>query len=254
MQLQNKVALVTGAGHGIGRGIAWEMAREGALVAVNYRQDQAGAAEVVREITRAGGDAVPVHADVSNREQRDAMFEQILDRFGRLDILVNNAAWDPGVTDPLKLDESLYDGVLAVNLKGAFFCAQAAARAMIRQGDGGRIINISSVHGKLSLPRHAPYSLTKGGLDVMTRQLAIDLASHRITVNAVAPGFIEVRRTIDAEQVYDREKIGALIPIGRVGFPEDVAWLTCFLASEKAAFLTGQVILIDGGTSARMAL
>jgi len=195
MEIRDKVCLVTGAGTGIGRGIAVELARRGARVVVNYPSETTGPEETIAEIAGFGGRALPVRADI---------------------------------------------------------CALTAARAMIRQGGGGRIINISSIHGQQSLPRHAPYSLSKGGLDTMTRQLAIDLAPYHINVNTVAPGFIEVERTIRAERHYDREEMGKRIPAGRVGLPTDIASLVCYLASEEAGFITGQVILCDGGSSVWM--
>ncbi len=253
MRLNDKVALVTGAGRGIGRTLALALAREGARVVVNYLLEKEEAAEAVHRIASFGGKAIAIRADISDTEAREAMFDKTLRQFGRLDILVNNAAFDPGTTEFLEVDEELYDHVLDVNLKAAFFSAQAAARAMVRQGEGGRIINISSIHGRQNLPHHAPYAISKGGLDALTRQLAIDLAPHRITVNAIAPGFIEVQRTIASIPGYRREEVGRRIPIGRVGLPQDVANLVCFLASEESGYITGAVIPCDGGLAARMA-
>jgi len=254
MQLTDQVALVTGAGHGIGRTIATRLAREGASVAVNYLDDEAEAAQVVAEITSFGGGAIAVQCDVSETSQRHAMFALIKERFHRLDILVNNAALDPGGTDFLDVNEDLYDRVLDISLKGAYFCAQSAVRLMLECSGGGRIINISSVQGVQNLPRLSPYSLTKGGINAMTRQLALDLAPHQITVNAVAPGFIEVERTIQGHPGYTREKIAQRIPIGRVGFPSDVAALVAFLASPESGYITGDIITCDGGKCARLSL
>jgi len=254
MRLADKVALVTGAGRGIGRGIATALAGEGATVVINFPTEPAEAEQVVAEIAAGRGQSVAIKADIANSAERDAVFEQVRRRFGRLDILVNNAAFDPDTVGLLEVDERLYDHVLQVNLKGAFFCAQSAARLMIEVGRGGRIINISSVHGQQSLPGHAPYSLSKGGLDALTRQAAVDLAPHRITVNGIAPGFIEVARTIANFPQYSREAIAERIPLQRVGFPEDIAALAVFLASDESSFLTGQVIPCDGGTLALMSL
>ncbi len=249
--LESKVAIVTGAGRGIGRTIAERLAAEGARVAVNH-PPEAGADAVVAAIRKAGGTAVAVEADIADRRQREALFERTLAAFGRLDILVNNAAFDPGPTEFFEVDDTLYDRVLDVNLKAAFFCSQLAARILIRQGGGGRIINISSLHARLNFPNYAPYSVSKGGIDALTRQLAMDLARHRITVNAVAPGFIEVERTRSYFEHYDREAVGRGIPVGRVGFPRDVAALVAFLARDEAEFITGEVIRCDGGSGVRL--
>ncbi len=252
MRLKNRIALVTGAGHGIGRTIAAALARDGAKVVVNYPFEIHEATELVSEIASFGGEAIALKADISDPAARDAMFDRTGRQFGGLDVLVNNAAFDPGATDLFAVDDELFDQVVGVNLKGAFFCAQAAARMMIRRGDAGRIINISSIHGQQCLPNYSPYSLTKGGLNVMTRQLAVDLAPHGITVNAIAPGFIEVARTMTSFADYDRDEVARQIPVGRVGLPADVASLACFLASEESSFITGQVIPCDGGQTARM--
>jgi NAD(P)-dependent dehydrogenase (short-subunit alcohol dehydrogenase family) len=252
MHLNSKVALVTGAGHGIGRTLARRLADDGASVIVNCPSERAEADSLVDEIQSSGGKALAVEADIADPEAREAMFELALSRFGALHILVNNAAVDPGPSDPLKLDEEFFDRILAVNLKAAFFCAQAAARSMVDRGIAGRIINISSIHGQQNLPGCAPYSISKGGLNAMTRQLAIDLAPHGITVNAIAPGFIEVDRTIGRHEKYNRDTIASVIPVRRVGFPADIASLVCYLAGDDTGFLTGQVIPCDGGQTARM--
>jgi len=250
--LETKAAIVTGAGRGIGRTIAERLAADGAKVVVNHPPGFAGAGDVAAAIQSAGGTALAVEADIADSIQRETLFERTLAAFGRLDILVNNAAFDPGPMEFLEVDEALYDRVLDVNLKAAFFCSQLAARILIRQGDGGRIINLSSLHARLNFPNYAPYSLSKGGIDAMTRQLAMDLARHRITVNAVAPGFIEVARTRSYFERYDRDKLGRGIPVGRVGFPRDVAALVAFLATDEAEFITGEVIRCDGGSGIRL--
>jgi glucose 1-dehydrogenase len=254
MMLQKKIALVTGAGHGIGRTIALELARAGAKVVVNYPFERVEATELVSEISSFGGEAIAVRADVSKASERERMFERTKRQFGGLDILVNNAALDPGKFDFFDVDEDLFDQVTSVNLKGMFFCAQAAAKLMVEAGGGGRIINVSSIQGHQNLPGFSPYSMTKGGVNAMTRQLAMDLGPKRITVNAIAPGFIEVARTMALSEHYSRDDVAAEIPIGRVGFPRDIASLVCYLASEQSSFITGEVLVCDGGTSARLAL
>ncbi|MGH2370171.1 MAG: SDR family NAD(P)-dependent oxidoreductase, partial [Chloroflexota bacterium] len=154
----------------------------------------------------------------------------------------------------LELDEETWDQTFGINLRGMFLCSQQAARHMVRQGNGGRIINLSSVHGFSATTRHVHYEATKGGINMFTKALAIELAPHQITVNAIAPGAIEVERYYRTRDNYDREAMGKRIPLGRVGFPEDVGPLATFLASDEASYITGETILVDGGLIARMAL
>lgn len=247
-----KVALVTGAGRGIGAVLAQSLAAQGASVAVNYAHSQAEAEAVAAAIRAAGGDAKTFQADIGSKATIDRMFAALLDTWGHLDILVNNAGFDPGATPFLEVDEALYDRVTDTNLKGAFFCTQAAARAMIARGEGGKIINISSVHARASVKHHGVYAATKGGLESLTRQLALELADYRIRVNAIAPGFIEVDR-LSSRPGYDREREGKTIPWGRVGTPEDLCGLLHLLASDASDFITGQVFTVDGGSLCRLA-
>ncbi len=247
MQLQQKVALVTGAATGIGREIAFHLAREGAAVAVDYVDNSDKADVVVGAIEKSGGQAIAIKADVSNPDAAQSMVAQTAAAFGRLDILVNNAGiekempfWDVPV--------ELWQSIIGVNLSGPFFCAQAAAKQMLKQGVGGRIINISSVHEDLPMPTNAPYCATKGGLRMLMRTIAVELAPHKITVNNIGPGAIDT--PLDKPTKDDPAKYKALlseIPLGRMGQPEEVAKLAVFLASDAAAYVTGSTYFIDGG-------
>lgn len=240
--LQNQVALVTGAGRRIGRVIALTLARAGAHVVVNYHQSRAGAMAAAREIRALGVEGVPIRADVSKPREVRAMFRAVEKRFGRLDILVNNAAvFFPAPWN--KLTEKDWDRILGINLKGTFFCAQAAARLMLRQ-KRGRIINISSLGGLEAWPDYTHYCASKAGVIMLTRCLAKALAPH-ILVNSVAPGTILFP---DEKLTRLAENVIRTTPLQRGGRPEDVAAAVLFLAT-RADFITGQVIAVDGGKS-----
>jgi glucose 1-dehydrogenase len=247
MKLQNKVAIVTGAATGIGKAIATTMAAEGASVVIDYVGDPAFANAAVQAIQAAGGKVTAVAADVSNPGQVNQLIQKAIDSFGKLDILVNNAGLEykhPFHEFPFEL----WQKVIAVDLTGPFLCAQAAAKAMIRQATGGRIINISSIHEDLPMPTNAPYCAAKGGLRMLMRTIAVELAPHKITVNNIAPGAIFT--PIDADIEADPKLEAALmaeIPLGRWGKPEEVAALAVFLASDDAAYCTGSTFFIDGG-------
>ena len=247
MKLQNKVAIVTGAATGIGKAIATTMAAQGASVVIDYLGDPAFANAAVQAIQAAGGKVTSVAADVSNPSQVNQLIQKAIDSFGKLDILVNNAGLEykhPFHEFPFEL----WQKVIAVDLTGPFLCAQAAAKAMIRQATGGRIINISSIHEDLPMPTNAPYCAAKGGLRMLMRTIAVELAPHKITVNNIAPGAIFT--PIDADIEADPKLEAALmaeIPLGRWGKPEEVAALAAFLASDDAAYCTGSTFFIDGG-------
>ncbi|MGB6979245.1 MAG: SDR family oxidoreductase [Candidatus Acidiferrales bacterium] len=247
MKLQNKVAVVTGAASGIGKAIATTMAREGASVVIDYVGDPAGANGVVQAIQAAGGKSVAVSADVSNPGQVNELIQKTVGAFGRLDIFVNNAGIEYKHPFP-EFPFDLWQKVIAVDLTGPFLCAQAAAKIMIRQGSGGRIINISSVHEDLPMPTNAPYCAAKGGLRMLMRTIAVELAPHKITVNNIAPGAIFTPIDADVEANRSIEgKLMAEIPLGRWGKPEEVADLAVFIASDSAAYCTGGTFFIDGG-------
>jgi 3-oxoacyl-[acyl-carrier protein] reductase len=244
ISLKDRVALVTGGSRGIGRAIATALARAGAAVVVNYRGNQPAADETVAAIVGAEGRAVAIQADVSQPADVDRLFKETIDRFGKIDILVNNA----GITRDnllLRMKDEDFDAVLDTNLRGLFLCTRAALRPMTR-ARYGRIINITSVVGLMGNPGQANYAAAKAGIIGFTKSVAREMASRSITANAIAPGYIETELT----GVLDEKLRGAIleaIPLGRLGTPEDVAGLVCFLASDAASYITGQTLAVDGG-------
>ena len=251
MRLPDKKAIVTGAGTGIGAGIAVELARQGADVLINYAHSQEGAQEVARQVEACGRRAIVCKADVSRADEIEAMVETAWQAFGRIDILVNNT----GITrflDFFVLTEADWDQILDTNLKGMFICSQAVARHMRRTG-GGAIVNLGSVHGRTTVPDLVPYAASKGGIEGLTRAMALGLAPYNIRVNAVAPGLIEVDR-IRRDPLYDREMRAKQIPLGRVGQPEDVARVVVFFASDDSRYVTSQVLFADGGMTSKLSM
>jgi NAD(P)-dependent dehydrogenase (short-subunit alcohol dehydrogenase family) len=248
LELEGKRALVTGASKGVGRGIALELARAGARVAVNYNSDQQGADETAAAIVELGGEAFTVQGNVSRAGDVSRMIEIAVERMGALDILVNNAGvqtWKP----LLELSEAEWDHVLGINLKGAFLCTQRAALSMKDTG-GGSIINIGSGSNKWPFPNLVDYSASKGGLENFTKVAAVELGKFKIRVNCVAPGAIEIERTKQEAGDY-AATWGRLTPLGRIGAPADVGTVVAFLASDKADFVTGQTVWVDGGLFTR---
>lgn len=243
-QLQDKVAVVTGASRGIGRAIALELARQGANVVINYNQSADAANAVVAEIEALGREALAIQADVANADAAAALIKAATDRFGKIDILVNNA----GVTRDnviMMMSEDDWDTVLDVNLKSAWLCCKAAARAMMRKRTG-RIINITSVSGIAGQGGQTNYSASKAGIIGLTKSLAKEVAPRSITVNAVAPGFIDTDMTATLSEDL-LSQVDAAVPLGRRGKAEEVAYAVAFLASDQANYITGQVLSVDGG-------
>jgi len=241
-RLSDRVAIITGASRGIGRAVALALAAEGAKVVVNYASSSDAAQQVVTAITDAGGSAIALQADVSKLEQVEALFNETLEKFGRVDVLVNNA----GITRDtllLRMKPEDWQAVIDLNLTGVFLCTRAVSKVMLKQRSG-RIINIASVSGQMGNPGQANYSAAKAGVIGFTKTVAKELASRGITVNAVAPGFIATDMTSDLKS----EEILKYIPLGRYGEPEEVAGMVRFLAADSAAaYITGQVFNVDGG-------
>ncbi len=246
-QLDQKVAIITGADSGIGRAIALKFANEGATVVINYAHAQDKAEEVYQQIIQSQGKALVLQADVSQYQQMQSLVQQTIEHFQHLDIMVNNAGME--IHSPfLDETEAHFDRVLGVDLKGTFFGAQLAAREMVKQKTSGRIINISSVHEDLPMIGNVPYCCAKGGVRMLTRTICLELAPYNITVNNIAPG--AVHTPIDADVEADPEKFAALlkeIPLHRMGQPEEIAGLAVFLASDAASYITGSTYTIDGG-------
>jgi glucose 1-dehydrogenase len=245
--LKGKVAVVTGGNTGIGKAVVLALAAEGASIVIDYVSDP-GAAEALEEQVRALGDqVVAVNADVSKIPELEKLIGAAVSNFGRLDIMVNNAGIETR-TSVLDTTEDQYERVLAINLKSAFFGTQLAAKQMISQGGGGRIINMTSVHEDWPMPGNTPYCLSKGGMRMLTRTAGVELAPHNVLVVGVGPGAVDT--PINATTVSDPaalKKLDDAIPIGRLAQPEEIASVVVFLAGDGASYLTATTIFADGG-------
>ena len=247
MSLSGKVAIVTGGNSGIGKAIALGLARAGASIAIDYVAHPEATEALEQEIASLGGKSIGVEADVSRVDELQKLVDAAVAKFGRVDILVNNAGIETR-TSVLDTTEAQYDKVLAINLKSAFFGTQIAARQMIKQGGGGRIINISSVHEDWPMPGNTAYCLAKGGMRMLTRTAGVELAPHGILVVAVGPG--AVATPINLSTMQDPAllaKLNASIPLGRMAKPEEIADVVVFLAGDGASYLTATTIFADGG-------
>lgn len=247
MRLQDKVAIVTGAATGIGQAIAIRFAKEGASVVVDYIGKPEVAGKTEAQIAGFGGKSIAIAADISQPDQVQTLIDGAVKAFGKLDIVVNNAGVEKKcafVDYPLEELRKILD----INLIGPFLVSQAAARQMIRQGHGGRVINISSVHEDLPMPANSAYCVSKGGLRMLTRTIAVELAKDQITVNNIGPGavFTPIDADVEAKPAMDKALMSE-IPLGRWGRPEEIAGLAVYLASDEAAYITGSTYFIDGG-------
>ncbi|MGD8961912.1 MAG: SDR family oxidoreductase [Desulfobacterales bacterium] len=242
-KLTGKIALVTGSSRGIGRAIAERLCREGASVVINYVSNANSAEETAAEIKAAGGDAVALPADVAKLEDIQRLFDQTIEHFGRLDILINNAGIriSKNVAD---IHEAEYDRLFAINVKGTFFTCQQAVH---RLSDGGRIINISSAVTRMMLPGYSIYAASKGAVDQITRVLARELGGRHITVNAVAPGPVDTELFRDGKSDEQIQQLAQMAALGRVGEAQDIADAVAFLAGDDARWITGQTIHVNGG-------
>ena len=245
MLLEGKIAVVTGASRGIGRAIAETLAAEGATVVVNYQSNAAAAEEVVGAITAAGGRALAVAADVSDTAAAEGLIKAAIDAYGHIDIVVNNAGTTRD-TLLLSMKEEQWDVVLSTNLKSVFNVCKAATRPMLRRKQGGRIINISSVSGIVGQPGQTNYAASKAGIIGFSKSLAKELGSRGITVNVVAPGFVLTDLTAGLSDELVQQTLG-YIPLGRWGQAQEIAHAVAFLASDRASYITGEVLRVDGG-------
>src|SRR3954467_14413527 len=247
MALKDKVAIVTGGNSGIGQAIVLELARQGAAIVIDYVAHPEATAALEQQIAKLGDQSIGVDADVSKLADLQKLVDAAVKRFGRLDIMVNNAGIETR-TSVLDTTESQYDKVMNVNLKSAFFGTQIAATQMIKQGGGGRIINITSVHEDWPMPGNTAYCLAKGGMRMLTRTAGVELGPHGVTVVGVGPG--AVATPINTSTMNDpaaMKTLDAAIPLGRMALPEEIAGTVAFLASDDAAYLTATTVFVDGG-------
>ncbi|HEY61774.1 MAG TPA: glucose 1-dehydrogenase [Anaerolineae bacterium] len=252
-KLEGKLALVTGSGTGLGKAIALEFARQGADVVLHYNRSAKGAHEAVEEIRAMGKRSTVIQADLSNVDECFRLVDESVDFLGGIDVLMNNA----GITASGPFQEvtpEQFDLLYHVNVRGEYFCAQRAVKHMLKRKQRGVIINMTSVHGLAGIPLHSIYAGTKGAIIAWTRELAVEMAPLGIRVNAVAPGWIAVESHYQQIPNFDPEKLGYMIPWGRLGVPADIAKACVYLASDDSDFMVGSVLLIDGGTIAKMAL
>jgi len=247
MNLNGKVAIVTGGNSGIGLAIVLGLAGQGASIVIDYVANPDATEALERQVAALGAKAIGVQADVSKIADLEKLMDAAVKAFGRVDVMVNNAGVETR-TSVLDTTEEQYDRVLRINLKSAFFGTQLAARQMVKQGSGGRIINISSVHEDWPMPGNIPYCLTKGGMRMLTRTAGVELAPHKILVVGVAPG--AVATPINLVTMKDpalMQRLDAAIPIGRMAKPEEIANVVAFLAGDQASYLTATTIVVDGG-------
>ena len=247
--MKGKKVLVTGAGKGIGRGIALAFAKAGADLFLHYRSNPAEAQSLQDEIAALGGKAIVFQADLADQKELDAMFEAVRQQWGTLDAAVNNAGWDPGAVALDDIDEKLYYRLTDMNIKGTLFCCLRELDLMKR---GGSIINLGSVQMNTTVTGRVLYAASKGAIHSMTGALALEAGPRGIRVNTIAPGYIAVERMISRPD-FDEKEIAAGIPVRRLGLPEDVGELAVFLASDKAGFIHGETIVIDGGVNRKLA-
>ena len=247
MSLKNKVAIVTGGNSGIGRAIVLELARQGAHIVIDYVVNPKATAALESEIAKLGEQSIGVDADVSQPADLQKLIDTAVGKFGRLDIMVNNAGIETR-SSILDTTEDQYDSVMRINLKSAFFGTQIAAKQMIKQGGGGRIINVTSVHEDWPMPGNTPYCLSKGGMRMLTRTAGVELAPHKILVVGVGPGAVATPiNTSTMDDPAKLAKLDAAIPVGRMARPEEIASVVGFLAGEGASYLTATTIFADGG-------
>ena len=247
--MKGKKVLVTGAGKGIGRGIALAFAKAGADLFLHYRSNPAEAQSLQNEIAAIGGKAIVFQADLADQKELDAMFNAVRQQWGTLDAAVNNAGWDPGSVATEDIDEALYYKLTDMNIKGTLFCC---LRELDLMQSGGSIINLGSVQMNTTVPGRILYAASKGAIHSMTGALALEAGPRGIRINTIAPGYIAVERMI-SRPGFDEKEIAAGIPVRRLGLPEDVGELAVFLASDKAGFIHGETIVIDGGVNRKLA-
>ncbi len=247
MELKGKVAIVTGGNSGIGAAIVIALAQHGANIVIDYISHPEATDELEREVAALGDQAIGVEADVSKVADLQKLVDSAVEKFGRVDVMINNAGVETR-TSVLDTTEEQYEKVLEVNLKSAFFGTQIAAKQMIKQGGGGRIINITSVHEDWPMPNNIAYCLSKGGIRMLTRTAGVELAKHNILVAGVAPG--AVATPINLSTMKDpqlMEKLNRAIPLGRMAKPEEISSVVVFLASDRAAYMTATTLFADGG-------